>query len=144
MLTKIRFMVECVFPPGSLIIKKITGWKPQIPANPYRRGGRGIRGFTHHTQTLSILRESDTSVRGSWISRRGPKQLRRCLYMSDNAAMHSNPVMLAFHQRLVAKGKKPLQAHCAIMRKLLILVRAVVVSGGEYQANFRTNRGPNA
>jgi len=102
------------------------------------------RELSAYSGLSPILRESGTSVRGSWISRRGPKQLRRCLYMSANAAMHSNPVMLAFHQRLVAKGKKPLQAHCSIMRKLLILVRAVVVSGSEYQANFRTNRFPNA
>jgi transposase len=102
------------------------------------------RELSAYSGLSPVLQESGTSVRGSWISRRGPSRLRRCLYMSTSAAMQSNPVMQAFHHRLVAKGKKPLQAHCAVMRKLLIMVRAVVVSGVEYQEKFRGNRLENA
>lgn len=84
-------------------------------------------------------RDSGTSVRGSRIGR-GPAKLRRCLYMAANAAIQYNPRMKALHQRLVEKGRKPLQAHCAVMHKLLILVRGVVVSGVDYQENFIPNR----
>lgn len=102
------------------------------------------RQLSSYSGLAPIIKESGTSVRGSWISRRGPSRLRRCLYMSASVAIQCNALMQALHQRLVAKGKKPLQAHCAVMRKLLILVRAVVVNGVEYQENFRLNRPRNA
>jgi len=44
--------------------------------------------------------------------------------------------MEMIYNRLIAKGKKPLQARCAVMRKLLILIRAVVVNETEYDKNF--------
>lgn len=102
------------------------------------------RELSSYSGLAPILKESGTSVRGSWISRRGPSRLRRCLYMAATVAMQYNPIMQVLHHRLVSKGKKPLQAHCAVMRKLLILVRAVVVSGVKFQESFRANRPENA
>ena len=56
--------------------------------------------------------------------------------MASIAAIEHNPEMEIFYNRLIAKGKKPLQARCAVMRKLLILIRAVVVNETEYDKNF--------
>ncbi len=82
------------------------------------------------------IRQSGTSVHGSKISKHGPARLRRALYMASLAAIEGNPNMKVFYNRLIAKGKKPMQARCAVMRKILILVRAVVVNGTEYDKNF--------
>ena len=82
------------------------------------------------------IRQSGTSVCGSRISKRGSGNLRRVLYMASIAAIEHNPEMEMIYNRLIAKGKKPLQARCAVMRKLLILIRAVVVNETEYDKNF--------
>ena len=82
------------------------------------------------------IRQSGTSVRGSKISRHGPKRLRKALYMPSISAIEGNPRMRALYERLVTKGKTKMQARCAVMRKLLLLIRAVVVNKTEYQDNF--------
>ena len=82
------------------------------------------------------IRQSGTSVRGSKISKHGPARLRKALYMASISAIEGNPKMRALYDRLVAKGKTAMQARCAVMRKLLLLIRAVVVNKTEYQDNF--------
>jgi len=129
-----RDVAIAVTVPGVSLITAVTILGECGPLRRYTS-----RQLSAYSGLSPVIKESGTSVRGSWISRRGPSRLRRCLYMSASVAMQHNPQMKALHQRLVAKGKKPLQAHCAVMRKVLILTRAVVVSGIEYQADFLEN-----
>jgi len=79
---------------------------------------------------------SGTSVNYAHISRQGPKQLRQALYTPMTSILRHNPEMRAFRQRLIDKGKTPMQARCAVMRKVLILIRALVVNKTMYQENF--------
>lgn len=73
--------------------------------------------------------ESGTSVKGkSHITRRGPKVLRQKLYMASIVAGNKINSMQNLKKRMVEKGKAPMSARCAIMRKLLILIRAVVIN----------------
>lgn len=53
------------------------------------------------------------------LSKAGNVHLRRALYMPALVAAGKEPGFQAFYQHLLAHGKKPLQALCAIMRKLL-------------------------
>ena len=53
------------------------------------------------------------------ISRGGSRHLRRALYMPALVALQHEPHLRAFYQRLVSRGKAPLQAVIAVMRKLL-------------------------
>lgn len=53
------------------------------------------------------------------ISRGGSRHLRRALYMPALVAIRHEPYLRAFYQRLRARGKAPLQAVVAVMRKLL-------------------------
>jgi transposase len=46
--------------------------------------------------------------------------------MSALAAIRFNPVIRAFHQRLVAAGKLPKVALVACMRKLLTILNAMI------------------
>jgi len=64
--------------------------------------------------------ESGTSVtKRSRISKIGNGRLRTVLYMPALVATRHEPNVKAFHAKLVARGKKPIQATVAVMRKLL-------------------------
>lgn len=53
------------------------------------------------------------------ISKAGNKYLRHALYMPALVACKHEPNVRAFRDHLLAKGKKPIQAVVAVMRKLL-------------------------
>ena len=53
------------------------------------------------------------------ISRGGSRHLRRALYMPALVAMRHEPFLRGFYQRLLRRGKAPLQAVVAVMSKLL-------------------------
>ena len=56
----------------------------------------------------------------------GRAPVRNTLYMATLAAIRYNPVIRVFHQRLIAQGKPPKVAIVACMRKLLIILNAMV------------------
>lgn len=99
----------------------------------YRFKSRQLGSFSG---LAPALRQSGTSLFRSRISKRGPGRLRQVLYMASIAAVEGNGKMKALHQRLVNKGKTPLQARCAVMHKLLLLIRVIVVNRTEYNANY--------
>ena len=64
-------------------------------------------------------RESGT-MKGMRCIGGGRPEVRLALYMSALTAARCNPLLRAFYQRLIAKGKLPKVALTAVMRKLLI------------------------
>lgn len=56
----------------------------------------------------------------------GRAQVRRVLYMAAVCAMRCNPVIRAFYQRLRAQGKPAKVALTACMRKLLVIMNAML------------------
>lgn len=66
---------------------------------------------------------------GTWRGKRqicgGRYQVRSVLYMATLSAVKHNPVLHAFHQRLIAAGKPPKVALVASMRKLLVILNAM-------------------
>ncbi len=58
----------------------------------------------------------------------GRAAVRTVLYMSSLAAVRCNPAIRAFHERLVQSGKPFKVAMVACMRKLLLVMRAVIKS----------------
>lgn len=80
---------------------------------------------------------SGTSVhKKSRLAKAGKESVRAALYMCAMSAIQANPPLANFAQRLQANGKEPMQAIAAVMRKLLLLVRAVIVTGVDYDANY--------
>lgn len=59
----------------------------------------------------------------------GRTSVRNVLYMGTLAAVRCNPVLRAFYERLVAAGKPKKVALVAAMRKLLLILNAMVKSG---------------
>jgi len=64
--------------------------------------------------------------RGKRMIRGGRSYLRKMLYMAAVAASQWNPVIRAFYQRLLAAGKTPKLALTACMRKLVLILNAMV------------------
>jgi len=69
------------------------------------------------------------TLRGKRITWGGRATVRTALYMAALAACRFNPVFRTFYQRLMASGKPHKVAIVACMRKLLIVLNAIVRDG---------------
>ena len=56
----------------------------------------------------------------------GRANVRQVLYMAAMSASNWNPVLKAFHDRLAAAGKLPKVAIVAVMRKMIVMLNAMV------------------
>ena len=72
-----------------------------------------------------INRDSGT-LRGRRMIAGGRATVRRVLYMATLAAVRHNPVIAAFYQRFVAAGRPGKLALTAAMRKLLVILNAIL------------------
>lgn len=74
---------------------------------------------------------------GQWRGRRmiggGREQIRSALYMAALSASRHNPVISAFYQRLIQAGKLPKVALTACMRKLLVILNAMIKHGTSWK-----------
>lgn len=66
------------------------------------------------------------------ISKRGNKYLRSALYLPARVACRFEPGVASFATRLRENGKKPLQIHVAVMRKLLHAIHAMFAAGQQF------------
>jgi transposase len=64
----------------------------------------------------------------------GRAPVRHVLYMATVTAITHNPVIRAFHERLIAKGKPAKVALIACLRKLLTILNAMVRDGTTWNA----------
>lgn len=67
------------------------------------------------------------------ITKAGNHYLREALYYPALVASRCEPHVKAFYDKLVAKGKKPMQALVAVMRKLLLAIWGMFKSGQKWQ-----------
>jgi transposase len=75
------------------------------------------------------LSQSGTSVnKPGRLNKAGNAYLRAALYMPAMSAIQHDPRAKAFYEALVARGKKKMQALCAVMRKYLTGLWACVQS----------------
>jgi transposase len=92
-----------------------------------------------------VQKKSGTSVNGETrMSKMGPPEVRRVLYLAAMAAYRGNSDLAKFGKDLVGRGKTKMQAIGAIMRKILILMRAVLISGQKYQDGFSKEKANSA
>lgn len=70
--------------------------------------------------------------RGTWGGR---ATVRTTLYMAALVARRSNPVIAAFYERLLAQGKAKKVALVACMRKLLVILNAMLRNHTSWQAD---------
>lgn len=79
-----------------------------------------VRQWVAHAGLDPKKHESGTSVRArERISKIGNARIRRALYMPAQVAIQHEPHIGAFYDHLLARGKPPMVAVVAVMRKLL-------------------------
>ena len=59
--------------------------------------------------------------------------MRKALYMGTLSAIRCNPVIKAFYEKLIAKGKPFKVAITACMRKLLVIMNAILKTRKPWQ-----------
>ena len=75
-------------------------------------------------------RESGTSVRGrTRLCKQGNGRVRKALYMPALTVIRGDSDLADCYHRLIAAGKSHKSALCAVMRKLMIVMRAILNSG---------------
>jgi transposase len=91
------------------------------------------REWVAHAGLDPRRQESGTSVKGQIrISKVGNRHLRRALYMPTLVAVQHEPRIKAFYQKLLGRGKKPMQANVAVMRKLLHSIHGMFQNGEHF------------
>jgi len=71
--------------------------------------------------------QSGTSVQKKpRLSKAGNAHVRQALYMPALSAKQHDPHVRAYFEHLLVRGKKPLQALCAVMRKLLHAIHGML------------------
>lgn len=88
--------------------------------------------------------ESGSSVKKpARISKVGNSAIRRALFMPALVAKQHDPHVRAYYEELLQRGKAPLQALVAIMRKLLHAIHGMLRSGKTWQGErFRALKTP--
>ena len=82
---------------------------------------------------LAPFNRDSGSMRGSRCIWGGRAEIRRVLYMATVAGIRSNPVIRTFYLQLRARGKHAKRALTACMRKLLVILNAMVRSKAYWQ-----------
>ena len=65
--------------------------------------------------------------------------MRAALYMPTMSAVRCNPVLRDFYERLLKAGKAPKVALTACMRKLLVILNAMLKHGTKWKPNHALN-----
>lgn len=80
--------------------------------------------------------QSGNQIAHSWLSKQGSAALRKALYFPALTAKQHNPHLRRFAQRLSDSGKAKMTVVAAVMRKLLVLIYAILKSGHPYDPNY--------
>lgn len=109
---------------------------PELLALP---DGMTAKQWVAHAGLDPREHESGSSVRSRVrISKVGSVHLRRALYMPALVAVRREPRVRAFYDELLARGKRPMVANVAVMRKLLHALHGMLRSGADFDgARFR-------
>jgi transposase len=75
---------------------------------------------------VAPINRDSGAFRGKRLTGGGRRSVRTKLYMPTIVATKHNPWLKAFYQRLLAKGKAPMTALVAAMRKLLTMLNALL------------------
>lgn len=93
----------------------------------------GLSKFSKVRQLIAFIGlapeefSSGTSVyKRSHINKKGNSRIRSVLYMCAMSASRSNPIIKAFYERLISRGKCKKVAIVACMRKLVCIIWGVV------------------
>ena len=88
---------------------------------------RNPKALTAHAGLAPSQKQSGISIRGkSRIAKQGDRRLRNALFMPALVAAYHNPILKVFYRRLIDNGKPKLLAIVAVMKKLLLMIQAIL------------------
>lgn len=83
------------------------------------------------------VRQSGHSLNSTGhLTKRGSPHARRAIFLAANIARRYDPHCKIYYEKKRSEGKSYTVANCAVARKLLLIVRAVWLSGGSYDTSF--------
>jgi len=99
------------------------------------------KALTAHAGLAPAQRQSGTSIRGkSRIAKQGDRRLRTILFMPALVAAFHNPILKGFYQRLLDKGKPKMIALVAVMRKLLMMIQAILKNKTLFNQKYQLDK----
>lgn len=101
---------------GPATAAKLLALMPEL-GQLTRKQAAALAGLAPHPNQ-SGKRDAYRPVRG------GRPEVRQALFMAAMVAAKHNPTLRACYQRLIARGKKPLVALTALMRKIIVITNA--------------------
>jgi transposase len=96
----------------------LAGFMPEL-GTLTRRKAASLAGCAPHPRDSGAFK-------GYRATTGGRAAVKRALFMAALSARKSNPALRAFYERLVQKGKKPMTAMTAVMRKLIVILNAML------------------
>ena len=124
------------------LLTSINGIATRSAAQIIAYGGENLtsrsrRQLDAHAGLVPAERRSGTSVHGkAHLAKQGNSHLRRVLYMPTLVAVRFNPVLKAFYNRLLERGKAKKVALVACMRKMLNIIRAMLTKNTAFDPNY--------
>jgi transposase len=113
---------------GPVLSHTLLALAPEI-GHASRRAIAALIGLAPYDHDTGILR----GKRSIWGGR---AEVRRAVYMAALVASRFNPVLKAFHQRLIAAGKPKKVALIAVARKTLTILSAMLRTGQEWNPSL--------
>lgn len=93
--------------------------------------------LTAHAGLAPAQKQSGTSINGkSRIAKQGDQRLRKVLFMPALVAAYHNPILKKFYHRLLERGKLKMVAIVAVMKKLLLMLRAILKRNIPFDPNY--------
>jgi transposase len=117
----ISALMDTVKGVGSTTISTLLAEVPELG----RLSGREVSALVG----VAPLNRDSGTMRGKRAIYGGRPDVRKVLFMAALTAARYNPAIRAFYQRLLAAGKPKKVAIVACMRKLLVIVNAMVRTG---------------
>jgi len=97
--------------------------------------------LTAHAGLAPAQRQSGTSIHGkARIAKQGDRRLRTTLFMPALVAAYHNPILKTFYQKLLKKGKPKMLAIVAVMKKLLIMIQAILKNKIPFNPKYQLDR----
>jgi transposase len=85
---------------------------------------------------VALLNCDSGKFKGKRVTWGGRAPVRAALYMATMSAKKHDPVIKAFYEQLIARGKVPKVALVACMHKLLTIMNAIVRSGQAWSPTY--------
>jgi len=113
---------------GPVVVNTLLGDLPELG----ELTGKQIAALTG----VAPYNRDSGKLRGKRRIRGGRASVRTTLFMAVLCSVQHNPVIKAFYRRLVAQGKHKKVALTACIRKMIIMLNAMVRDGKRWQENM--------